>query len=176
MDPATEQLIQGQNTQAKSLVDLPPELRNYVYDFFLHSSLVELRVGQIFEPGLPHTNRQIRAESLQLFYTDSTFRTQDQNAAKGWIHVLPLEQRQLLKRLEIFTMDYISRAEAFWDPAVWVLAMRGLAQHLGRSTRGLASGVLHYPTVDGEGDEAIYLPREKWAGELTWCRADSAKK
>jgi len=58
--------------QQSPLLQLPPELRNRIYRYALISD-VRLELERLSRPALTDTCRQVQAESLPIFFTDSSF-------------------------------------------------------------------------------------------------------
>lgn len=95
------------NDQQSPLLDLPPELRNIIYEFALQWAAA-IRV-----PGISHqaatsllsTCRQIRTEASPLYYKLNRFRTSI--AAHGgssvlvWLQILGQERCRLMRRLSL---------------------------------------------------------------------------
>ena len=97
MDWALSTLSSSRQPPGQSgLLDLPAELRTYIFELSLTSSkpLVTFHLDpwqrdtlqEATQPALTRTNRQLRAESLLLFYTCNAFvlHTEGEKAAQGF--------------------------------------------------------------------------------------------
>lgn len=55
------------------LLELPAELRNYIYELVVSEPEIVAIRGCVQQPGLTRTKRQIRAETITLYYETNTF-------------------------------------------------------------------------------------------------------
>ena len=71
---ATKNSIKAQLEQADDnatfdrFTELPPELRQIIFEYYMDSTLANRRPKSIYQPPLTMTSRMIREESLPLFY------------------------------------------------------------------------------------------------------------
>ncbi|KAG8158243.1 hypothetical protein KVR01_012004 [Diaporthe batatas] len=59
-----------------SFLDLPAEIRNTIYRFSLIESSPDQRIRGLVQPPLARTNRQVRSESLPIYYGNNRFQVE----------------------------------------------------------------------------------------------------
>lgn len=87
------------------LLDLPPELRNEIYSYILSSEVIMLgnSTPHIPEPAILAVNRQVRSETLSLFYADNTFAISGSSPANKLLRNMSDEKLRALGSLRIIT-------------------------------------------------------------------------
>ncbi|KAK5168799.1 uncharacterized protein LTR77_006108 [Saxophila tyrrhenica] len=65
-------------------MDLPPELRNRIYGFATHNE-VPLRLRALKPPAITRVSRQVRSESIPVYFDVNTFVVQTTAPYTGWI-------------------------------------------------------------------------------------------
>lgn len=91
-------------------LDLPPELRNEIYSYILSSQIVMLSNSspRIFEPAILAANRQVRSETISLFYADNTFAISGSSPANKLLRNMSDQKLRALRALRIITSQAMS--------------------------------------------------------------------
>lgn len=83
--------------------DLPPETRNRIYHLHLVPSqpLVCCTSRVNSEPPILRARRQIRSESLSIFYRSNTFEFRNRATLGSWIRSLSTDERDMLHEVRL---------------------------------------------------------------------------
>lgn len=122
VSPGDHSQVRQQNSR---LLDLPPELRNQIYRHVLHepNKIVIPTHGPIpTEPGLVRTCREIRAESLLIYYQENKFefevRSFDISTYLHWCMQSKIRRRRVRVWCRVFGVK-----AGFWpDLKMWLKA------------------------------------------------------
>lgn len=129
--------------QRRTFLDLPPELRNYIYDLYLtHFGLRCLNHQS--DPPLTLTCRTIRAESLPMLYGAKTLyldvQSRERKGGKGCMLRLGKFSREKLRTLPIDKIRWIRKLEFFVPDEVLEQCLQVLAPSIAHKCEGLSWG------------------------------------
>ena len=109
--------------QTISFMDLPAELRNRIYEHVLASSQDQLIIATPFrdelmsfgaQPGITRVSKQVRFETLEMFYTNSTFvayiQDVDFDPLVDWVNSITAYGFSPKVRVEVKLLDRIKCA------------------------------------------------------------------
>lgn len=92
------------------LMRLPPEIRNLIYEHVFRSPFAVTMSDQAIEHSLTRTCKKVRAESLTMFFTMTSFNA---HLADGpvaplvrWLQVLKSENVLAIKQLHLWVSDW----------------------------------------------------------------------
>lgn len=95
------------------LLELPPELRNHIYEFVLVSPDEALIMKNSSSPALLRTCRQIREEASSLYYGQNIFLiTNAESLCIQWLASVPAKMRAHIKTMRLYTNCRSSGHEA----------------------------------------------------------------
>lgn len=85
-------VMQSSGTSESPLLSLPPEIRNIIYREVLAHGAIQMS-AIVLEPPLLRVSRQIRDETMQIYYKENTFEwtalSFDAKDYLAWIQALP---------------------------------------------------------------------------------------
>ncbi|KAK4904195.1 hypothetical protein LTR66_017933 [Elasticomyces elasticus] len=107
-DPDTSSKQSG----SPPLFSLPPELRNRIYQYGLRD---QLSIGACWhQPPITRVNRQMREESLSLFYATTAFVAHQKTDIAGWLHAIGETNASRIRRI-IWYDCYVGREISLRD-------------------------------------------------------------
>lgn len=152
--------------------DLPAELRNRIYYFALVQDEPLQLISQVYcktaptfrEPGLLSANRQIRSESLSIFYAQNVIQAKVEALGEdhallvyAWLDGLSDKTLTMLQTIWLYDKGDTDKWVE-WDVEYWARgASRRWLEQLcervqGYARRGLSKNAIHVPTCkDGVG-------------------------
>ncbi|KAF7198520.1 hypothetical protein HII31_00259 [Pseudocercospora fuligena] len=121
------------------LLDLPPELRNRIYEYvvveenILIPSICHHRERTYaVQPAITKVNRQIRDESLSVFYGCNKFEVHvhrcDFDFFSEWMNTVGVSNRQRLRNIKFSLLDRWTCAEGLLDLVRWMARANGIAK------------------------------------------------
>lgn len=122
---------------ASRLLSLPPELRNRIYEYVVTSedcllipSICKHRdLPSAEQPGLTRVNRQLRKESLAMFYTQNIFTAHIHRCDFGflidWMNSIGVDNRQRICRVRLNLKDRWTCGKGLLDFFRWCVQSEG---------------------------------------------------
>lgn len=96
-------------------LDLPAELRNYIYQLAYEDTVITIgmiiRRSRYATPGLLMANKQIYVEGLLTFYNAAIFYFDSYWNGVRWYSALPLKQRDAIREVRY-------HVDSRWDPSL----------------------------------------------------------
>lgn len=127
--------VSGQGPPAFRLLDLPPEIRNNIYEIVATDTKIKLRSGlsnwREGWPGICFVNRQIRAEVLPLIYGNAMIEARVRDMDFGSV-ILFMQRATLLcrrallsnKELVVYIDEYSGRPASYQGLMDWIRLRR----------------------------------------------------
>ena len=97
-----------------ALFELPPEIRNRIYELALVGSNEELIIKDAPSPALLRTSRQIRQEASSIYYGCNIFLIANAEAlCIPWLMSRPAIMRSHIKTIRVYTNCSMNGVDAF---------------------------------------------------------------
>lgn len=169
----------------RSFLEFPAEIRNAIYTLAVTldddrgssdiSSSTSTTLGitiprQRMEPAITRTNRQIRLESLPMYYHVNTFRSDNIVFAEHWLQHLQPEKKAALTAVHLDDPRHAALSRWKLARLSFLLASIALRARMTRST------VLRMP-MDVEGEGTVWVASADLASfEQAWTKTEGQTK
>ena len=171
-------------THDSLLLNLPPEMRNRIYDFCLvdrdaivipdvniktrnapsRAGILPVVPGLLpVEPGLLKTCRQLREEGTSVYYSANTFQSVNRTSFHVWLNSIGKTRSTLLNHLRGFseTLRAVEKAQ-YLSALLTIAEVESEFADLGVPTR---KGIFHFTITEGQ--KIIYLNEVELKARMT---------